>query len=53
MAAAVLGWSREDVTARLGRPHSRENLSVKVPVYVTYFTAWADGTGKVSYYPDV
>ncbi len=53
MAAAVLGWDREAVTARLDRPHSRENLSVKVPVYVAYFTAWPDQAGKVAYFNDV
>ena len=53
MAAAVLGWSREDVAARLEQPHSRENLSVKVPVYVAYFTAWPDANGQVHYYEDV
>lgn len=53
MAAAVLGWSREDVGARLQRPHSRENLSVKVPVYVAYFTAWPNAEGTVEYFNDV
>ena len=53
MAAAVLGWDREAVTARLDRPHSRENLSAKVPVYVAYFTAWPDEAGKVEYVNDV
>lgn len=53
MTAAVLGWDREAVNERLDRPHSRENLSVKVPVYVAYFTAWPDQAGKVAYFNDV
>ena len=53
MAAAVLGWDRSDVASRLERPHSRENLKVKVPVYVAYFTAWPDAGGKVEYFNDV
>lgn len=53
MAAAVLGWDRAAVTSRLDRPHSRENLSVKVPVYVAYFTAWPNAAGHVDYFNDV
>lgn len=53
MAAAVLGWERNRVDARLEQPHSRQNLDVEVPVYVGYFTAWPDEAGKVHYYDDV
>lgn len=53
MAAAVLGWSREQVDQRAAGQHGRETLSVKVPVYVTYFTAWPDEAGKVGYFNDV
>jgi L,D-transpeptidase YcbB len=53
MAAAVLGWNREQVSDRLARPHSREDLATKVPVYVAYFTAWPDKAGQVNYHPDV
>ncbi|MBX9461478.1 MAG: L,D-transpeptidase family protein [Aquamicrobium sp.] len=53
MAAAVLGWERTRVDARLEQPHSRQNLDVEVPVYVGYFTAWPDEAGKVHYYEDV
>src|SRR5690606_31561503 len=52
MAAAVLGWDNDRVTRRLAGKHGRENLEVKVPVYVAYFTAWPDQTGKVRYYND-
>lgn len=53
MAAAVLGWDRGRVDRRLDGQHGRENLSVKVPVYVGYFTAWPDEAGRVHYYNDV
>lgn len=53
MAAAVLGWDRARIDARLEQPHSRQNLDVEVPVYVGYFTAWPDEAGKVHYYDDV
>ncbi|MEO3387406.1 L,D-transpeptidase family protein [Mesorhizobium sp. CAU 1741] len=52
MAAAVLGWDRSDIVARLEQPHSRENLSKKMPVYVSYFTAWPTQAGEVEYYND-
>ena len=29
------------------------NLNEKVPVYLTYFTAWADDTGKIQFYDDI
>lgn len=53
MAAAVLGWDRERIDARLTQPHSRQNLDVKVPVYVAYFTAWPQQDGTVAYFNDV
>jgi len=53
MAAAVLGWTREQVASRLEGAHGRENLAVKVPVYVSYFTAWPDEAGQVRYFDDV
>jgi L,D-transpeptidase YcbB len=53
MAAAVLGWSSSDIASRLQGPHSREDLQVEVPVYLGYFTAFPDASGKVAYYDDV
>lgn len=53
MAAAVLGWDRDRLDERLERPHSRETLQTKVPVYVAYFTAWPDDAGEVHYFNDV
>ncbi len=53
MAAAVLGWSREQVDQRVKGEHGQVDLSVKVPVYVVYFTAWPKADGTVTYSPDV
>jgi murein L,D-transpeptidase YcbB/YkuD len=53
MAAAVLGWSREEIAERLRKGHSSEKVVRKVPVYVAYFTAWRDSEGKVGFYDDV
>ncbi len=29
------------------------NLTEKVPVYLTYFTAWADASGKIQFFDDI
>ena len=54
MAAAVLGTSKEEVGKQIstGR-NGRKNLSVKIPVYVGYFTAWPDASGKIAYHEDI
>lgn len=54
MAAAVLGWSREQVAQRLqDSGNGQVELPAKVPVYVVYFTAWPHADGKVVYSADV
>lgn len=55
MAAAVLGVSEEEIGRRIAeRRNARQDVPVKVPVYVGYFTAWPDAAGaKISYHPDV
>ncbi len=53
MAAAVLGTSVEHVKEKLAKGHSMEKTTLKIPVYVAYFTAWPDKDGKVSYFGDV
>lgn len=53
MAAAVLGWSRDQITDRLKGGHGQVDLPRKVPVYVVYFTAWPQADGAVGYSPDV
>jgi len=53
MAAAVMGWDESQIVERLKKGHNQVELPSKIPVYVTYFTAWPDAEGKVAYYPDV
>ena len=53
MAAAVLGTSIEHIEAKLAQGHSIEKTTLKIPVYVAYFTAWPDKNGKVEYFGDI
>ncbi|KRB20104.1 MULTISPECIES: L,D-transpeptidase family protein [Mesorhizobium] len=53
MAAAVLGTSVDYVAEKLKHGHSTEDVTRKIPVYVAYFTAWPDMSGKVEYFDDV
>lgn len=53
MAAAVLGTDVEYVAKKLKGGHSEEKVTRNVPVYVAYFTAWPDATGKVEYFHDI
>jgi murein L,D-transpeptidase YcbB/YkuD len=53
MAAAVLGTSVDYVAEKLKHGHSTEDVTRKIPVYVAYFTAWPDMSGKVEYFNDV
>lgn len=54
MAAAVLGTTTEEVGKQIasGR-NGRKNLSSKIPVYVSYFTAWPEADGSVGYHEDI
>lgn len=55
MAAAVLGKTPDYVSSRIaqGRNES-EDVTRKIPVYVSYFTAWPDPVdGDVTFYEDV
>lgn len=53
MAAAVLGMSVEEVAARVkAGKNATQFLKKKIPVYVSYFTAWPDSSGKIKYYAD-
>ncbi|AWM25266.1 peptidoglycan-binding protein [Sinorhizobium fredii USDA 205] len=54
MAAAVLGVSMDDVGKEIAQGHNRAlPVPQKVPVYVSYFTAWPNKDGKVEYFNDV
>ncbi len=53
MAAAVLGTSVDEIKQKLKQGHSSEKVTRNIPVYVAYFTAWPDMSGKVEYFSDV
>lgn len=53
MAAAVLGTSVEHIADKLKKGHSTEKVTRRIPVYVAYFTAWPDMSGKVEYFGDI
>ena len=67
-ASVLLGMSADEVAKNLGQKAKKGknidpteafvdshsvNLAQKVPVYLTYFTAWADADGKIQYYNDI
>ncbi len=53
-ASVLLGWSAEEVASHIGTPQSENvKLAQKIPVHLTYFTAWPDETGKMHYFADI
>ncbi len=53
-AELLLGWSSEQVASAIDSGQNQEvSLPEKVPVYLTYFTAWPDPEGNVHFYNDV
>jgi L,D-transpeptidase YcbB len=67
-ASVLLGMNQEDVAKNLGEKAKKSkkadpteafveshsvNLAQKVPVYLTYFTAWTDQSGKIQFYDDI
>lgn len=53
-AQALLGWDAAKVAANIEQGETRSvALPQKVPVHLTYFTAWADADGNIRYYDDV
>jgi len=49
------GWTASSVTAavRKGPKDNQINLITKVPVHMTYFTAWVDDDGKLKTFGDI
>ena len=53
-ASVVLGWSPEDVAAKVETGVSETvRLKQKIPVHLTYFTAWPDAAGNIVYFNDI
>ncbi len=54
MAVAVLGTSKGHINSRIAQGKNKtEHLSTKVPVYVSYFTAWPQADGSIKYFNDM
>lgn len=53
MAAAVLGVSTGEIAQKLKQGHSSQDVPVRIPIYIAYFTAWPNEAGTVSYFEDV
>lgn len=48
------GWDTAKVTTAMNKGTEEwYTLKTRIPVYIGYFTAWADADGKVSFYDDV
>ena len=47
------GKSHADYDALRGKAEKWVTLEHKIPVYILYFTAWADEDGSVRFYPDI
>jgi murein L,D-transpeptidase YcbB/YkuD len=53
-ASVVLGWSQEEVAAHVASKASETvRLKHKLPVHLTYFTAWPDSQGNIRYFNDI
>ena len=53
-AEILLGWTREEVDAAIAKGRTQNvKLETKIPVYLHYFTAFAEPDGSVSYYDDI
>ncbi|TRL36891.1 L,D-transpeptidase family protein [Rhizobium straminoryzae] len=54
MAAAVLGITEQDLAGRIAQGKNMAvPVTAKIPVYVSYFTAWPNKDGKVEFFDDV
>lgn len=48
------GWNEKRVDAAMNKgTENTYSLKQKIPVYLTYFTAWADEDGNVVFYDDI
>ena len=53
-ASVVLGMTPEDVAAKVESEASETvRLPQKLPVHITYFTAWPDEAGNIVYFKDI
>ncbi len=54
LATQILGWSPNKIASTIAtRKNTPVQLKNKLPVHLTYFTAWTDESGDLAYYNDV
>lgn len=54
MAAAVMGTTVEEIGKQIASGQNRAvQVPEKIPVYVSYFTAWPNKDGVIEYFDDV
>jgi murein L,D-transpeptidase YcbB/YkuD len=54
LAEFVLGWDRDRIDAEIASGANQNiKLTRPLPVYLNYFTAWPDSTGKIVFYGDI
>jgi murein L,D-transpeptidase YcbB/YkuD len=53
-AEYVLGWDRERIDGMIETGENKNiRLDKHIPVYLNYFTAWPDESGKITFYADI
>jgi murein L,D-transpeptidase YcbB/YkuD len=53
-ASVVLGMTPEEVAAKVeSKDSTTVRLKEKLPVHITYFTAWPDAAGNIVYFNDI
>lgn len=54
LATQILGWSQSKIASTIAtRKNTPVKLDRKLPVHLTYFTAWTSESGDLAYYEDV
>jgi murein L,D-transpeptidase YcbB/YkuD len=54
LATQILGWSQSKIASTIAtRKNTPVKLARKLPVHLTYFTAWTSESGDLAYYEDV
>jgi len=54
LAENILGWDRSRIDKKIATgKNGSVRLKQTIPVYIAYFTAWADKQGTVNYYNDI
>ncbi len=54
LAEAILGWNQSRIASHISTGQNQKvSLNRKLPVHLTYFTAWPGPDGKVNYFNDM